>query len=325
MSLRPGHLDRLPALATTSVGSLPHGDPAHAARHAVRAYDLPACPQLPRLDGDMLHEWLGADPGRCGWAPDRDREQPRAWGDWRALLAAAPPPHGVVKLQVTGPLTLAAGLERAAGRSGCARSTRELASELAAWLAAIVAPWVRALAADRLVATVVVDEPGLGMLGANPNDAQLWDPLRAVAPVWGLHLCGPVPWDVIEAARPQVLSFDVVRYPLTANADAAPVAAALLAGGTRLALGVLDATDPAHERKVATVTEATVAALVEAGGGEHAAVARRCWLTPTCGTGRLSIAREELVAARLTAVAAHLRGRWPHPNPSPTPMPDLHL
>src|SRR5690349_9431311 len=49
-------LDRLPALATTGVGSLPFDDPAAAVRHAVHAYDLPFCPQLPALDGDMVRE-----------------------------------------------------------------------------------------------------------------------------------------------------------------------------------------------------------------------------------------------------------------------------
>ncbi|HEY7630489.1 MAG TPA: hypothetical protein VH817_07310, partial [Thermoleophilaceae bacterium] len=79
-------LDTLPPLATTGVGSLPFEQPRDAARHAIDSYELPFCPQLPRLDGDMIAEWLGADPGRCGWAPDRDRERPAAWHDVVARL-----------------------------------------------------------------------------------------------------------------------------------------------------------------------------------------------------------------------------------------------
>jgi len=45
-------LDRLLALATTGVGSLPFARPAEAARHALGGYAVPFCPQLPRLDGD---------------------------------------------------------------------------------------------------------------------------------------------------------------------------------------------------------------------------------------------------------------------------------
>jgi 4'-phosphopantetheinyl transferase EntD len=40
-------LDRIPAWATTGVGSLPHDDPRAAAAHAIEAYTLPFCPQLP--------------------------------------------------------------------------------------------------------------------------------------------------------------------------------------------------------------------------------------------------------------------------------------
>src|ERR1700744_3001173 len=79
---RPGMsaaLRRLPPLATTGVGSLPFERARDGAEHAVNAYELPFCPQLPRLSGDMVTECLGADPSRCGWAPDRDRQLPAAW------------------------------------------------------------------------------------------------------------------------------------------------------------------------------------------------------------------------------------------------------
>jgi hypothetical protein len=89
-------LDRLPEWATTGVGSLPHTFPDDAAAHVVGEYDVPFCPQLPRLEGDMVLEWLGADPLRCGWTPERDRERPAAWDAFLAALARRPPPHGVV-------------------------------------------------------------------------------------------------------------------------------------------------------------------------------------------------------------------------------------
>lgn len=81
-------LERLPGLATTGVGSLPFDAPEAAVRHATRAYVLPFCPQLPRHDGDMVSEWLGAGwagATGCGWTSERDRERPVAWD---ALLVA---------------------------------------------------------------------------------------------------------------------------------------------------------------------------------------------------------------------------------------------
>ena len=127
-------LDRLPALATTGVGSLPFARPAEAARHALGAYAVPFCPQLPRLDGDMVSEWLGADPGRCGWTADRDRERPAAWDAFVEQLSAKPPDHGMVKLQVTGPVTLAIARSVAPVAWGRARaSSRSPVTSACGW------------------------------------------------------------------------------------------------------------------------------------------------------------------------------------------------
>ena len=180
-------LTRLAPLTTTGVGSLPFTRPGEAARHAVDGYELPFCPQLPRAYGDMIREWLGGDPGGCGWAPDRDRQLPAVWDHFILELERHPPSHGVVKLQVTGPLTLAMALERgAASRS----AVSDMAGEISGWLAAAVADQVRALAALGLAALVILDEPGLmaaQQAGATPG---VWDALRVVSPMWGVHVCG---------------------------------------------------------------------------------------------------------------------------------------
>lgn len=205
-------LDRLPALATTGVGSLPFARPAEAARHALGAYAVPFCPQLPRLDGDMVSEWLGADPGRCGWTADRDRERPAAWDAFVEQLAAKPPDHGMVKLQVTGPVTLAIALERGAGRMGAGASVVSLARDVCVWLAANAAGQVSRLAEVGIDALVVVDEPGLAQAGVSAVETELWDPLRSVSSAWGLHVCGRVPWDLVGALELDVLSFDVAVH-----------------------------------------------------------------------------------------------------------------
>ncbi len=200
-------LDRLPALATTGVGSLPFARPADAARHALGGYAVPFCPQLPRLDGDMVSEWLGTDPGRCGWTTDRDRERPAAWDAFVEQLAAKPPDHGIAKLQVTGPVTLAIALERGAGRVGAGASVVSLARDVCVWLAANAAGQVRRLAEVGIDALVVVDEPGLAHAGVSAVETELWDPLRSVSSAWGLHVCGRVPWELIRrggARRPVV-------------------------------------------------------------------------------------------------------------------------
>jgi len=330
MSTTGGVLDRLPALATTGVGSLPFDAPAAAVRHATRAYDLPFVPQLPRRDGDMIAEWLGADwPARgvgCGWTSERDRARPAAWdaaiealraavgsgscpprprrpraGRARSPVDGRPVTAGalrLVKLQATGPVTLAVALERSAGRPGAGRDVLALAGEIAAWLAANIREQADALADLGVDALVVVDEPGVADAGMTREDVTVWDPLRSSGAGWGLHVCCQVPWPIVAAAAPDVLSFDVTRYPVGGAGVA--VLAGIVARGGRIAWGALDPVDPDGAEMVAARVVAGLGALSGAGIPVEAGL-EASLLTPACGTGRLSVARERLVAATLTA------------------------
>lgn len=292
----------LPPWATTGVGSLPFTDVETAVDHVLTAYDIPFCPQLPRLEGDMITEWLGADPGRCGWSPARDRERPRAWDALLARLERAPAAHGVVKLQVTGPVTLACALLRSGGTASRAEALA-LAHELAAWLAANAGAQVRALAERGHAALLIVDEPALHVFGTADVDP-VWDPLRACAPVWGLHLCGPVPWDVVVAARPGVLSFDLSLAP--ADHDALR---ALLAAGTRIMWGVVQPHRPEHGLHGSARLGAAVAATGATGA--------QSLLSGTCGSGRMSVRREHEIATALWDCAANLKGSDPFNSKAP--------
>ncbi|MDA0163267.1 hypothetical protein OM076_23535 [Solirubrobacter ginsenosidimutans] len=294
-------LDRLPAWATTGVGSLPFNAVDHAVAHVATAYDVPFCPQLPRLDGDMISEWLGGDPGRCGWSPARDRERPRAWDAFLCELDRSPPAHRVVKLQVTGPATLACALARASGTPS-RREALALAHELAVWLAANVSAQIRTLRDRGLDTLLVVDEPALHVFGTEDIE-RVWDPLRAVAPHWGLHLCGPVPWETVTRAEPDVLSFDLALSPL--DRSAASALRGLLARGGRVAWGVVQPHRPEHGlHAVKRLREAL--AVVEAGGEQSL-------LTASCGSGRMSPAREAEITTALWDTARAVRepaARW---------------
>ena len=249
-------LQHVPPLATTGVGSLPFADPVDAVAHITRAYEMPFCPQLPRHDGDMLQEWLGSNPGHCGWSRDRDRERPAAWDAFLAQLREDPPGHGVVKLQVTGPVTLAAALERACGRRGLGPEAHALATEIAGWLAANAQGRVRELAALGFTTLLIVDEPRVASAGLTPKHAAIWDPLRAVAPAWGLHVCGPVPWSLIDETQPDAVSFDLTRGALDPTGRQA--LAHLLNRNGRILWGVID---PARPSDVSTAAARLIAAM----------------------------------------------------------------
>lgn len=295
-------LTRLAPLTTTGVGSLPFTRPREAARHAVGAYELPFCPQLPRAYGDMVAEWLGADPGRCGWAPDRDRQLPAVWDDFILELERHPPFHGVVKLQVTGPLTLATALERgAASRTAVVA----MAGEISGWLAAAVGDQVRGVADLGLATLLMIDEPGLTAAHRAGATPAVWDALRAVAPAWGLHVCGEVPWRLVDAAEPDVISYDLTRFGCVPAAGR--VIQRLMRRGGRIMWGAVDpaAVEPASW----TAARVGAAARLVAGRRWRTAdVLEASLLSGGCGTGGLDLGAEQDLARGLRAAATVLRG-----------------
>jgi methionine synthase II (cobalamin-independent) len=256
-------LDRLPPWATTGVGSLPFDSAEAAVAHVMTSYDVPFCPQLPRLEGDMISAW---------------RSPPRAWDAFVAALRRAPPAHRVVKLQVTGPITLACAVDGAD------------AFELADDVAALVAGQVRDLAALGLDAVLIVDEPSLR---ERDGVERAWEPLRAVAPCWGLHLCGPVPWPTVARAEPDVLSFDLALGP----PDAA-VLDGLLARSSRIAWGIVQPHRPEYAPQA---RERLLEALALVG-----ATGEQSLLTPSCGSGIVPLAREADLVAALSEVRVAL-------------------
>jgi hypothetical protein len=296
-------LRRLAPVSTTGVGSLPFTRPAEAVRHAAGAYELPFCPQLPRAYGDMVHEWLGADPGRCGWAPDRDRQLPTAWDDFILHLGRHPPSAGLVKLQVTGPLTLAMALER---RSPAGRTDMpDLAREIADWLAAAVSDQLRGLRELGLGALVVVDEPGLMAAHRQGATAAVWDPLRAAAPGWGLHVCGEVPWRLLDAAEPDLISYDLIRYGCGRAAQA--VVRRLMRRGGRVMWGAADPLAPESPSLIVDRVWATARG-VAGRRWRTADVLDASLLSGTCGTGGVEVTAERRLARDLGVAASLLRG-----------------
>lgn len=289
-------LERLPPLATTGIGSLPFTRPVDAATHVFSAYELPFCPQLPRAYGDMITEWLGADPGRCGWAPDRDRQLPVAWDAFILELVGRPPVHGLVKLQVTGPVTLAMALDRTAHGN----ELRGLAGSISTWLAATVAEQVAGLAELGFDAVLVIDEPGVAAAGLGAADIGVWDALRVAVGAWGLHVCGEVPWDLVDAAEPDLISFDLTHDRLCGPARW--TLTRLIARGGRVIWGAFD---PVAPSSVNAAVVLITSAFTSFKGSVDAPAASL--VSASCGTGLVSIADELVLAARVRSAAAGIR------------------
>lgn len=291
-------LDQLPSWTTTGVGSLPHDSGAEAVEYLTLAYGIPFCPQLPRRDGDMVGEWLGEPVGRPGWTPARTRDAPAAWETFLERLATDPPAHGVVKLQVTGPVTLACAIDRAAEDPALGAASATRAAEIAPWLAADVTARVARVEQLGLGVLLVVDEPALALCGV-PGIETVWEPLRALSGAWGLHLCCEVPWDIVDAARPDLLSLDLAFTQV--GERAADGLRAIADRGGWIAWGAIAAHRPEYALHGVRRVTAALEAVPQAAG--------RSLLTPSCGTGRMSVERERQVAVALRDVAGTMRRR----------------
>lgn len=278
---------------------MPFSRPADAASHVMSAYELPFCPQLPRAYGDMIVEWLGADPGRCGWAPDRDRQLPAVWDPFILELSRNPPAHRLVKLQVTGPVTLAMALEpdaRADALCGLAR-------EISTWLAATAASQAAGLAELGFDAILVIDEPGIAAAGLHPPETAVWDPLRATVPTWGLHICGAVPWSLIDAAEPDLVSFDLARFGMSPAAR--QTLTRLISRGGRVMWGVFDVVAPQRVEAATRLVASACASLCD--GLTPSRVLAASLVSASCGTGLACIDDELALAASVRATATLVR------------------
>lgn len=303
-------------MRATGIGSHP-GEDAAAFDEAVRVVlgelpDLPYLPELPARGpiasltgrGVAVVSGLGADLQPAGWrltdGPGVDHRRARSLlaQDLDAFEEQAQAFHGTVKLQVAGPWTLAATVEKPRGDKVLSDhgARRELAQALAEGVVDHVAD-VRRRVPAAVGLVVQVDEPMLpAVLGARVPTASGFGRHRAVdrpeafdtlgwvlsaitdagAEAW-VHSCAPgTPWALVRDAGATGLSADVAQL----SADDLDALAETLDAGATVALGVVPPLDtPTSE---AQVTESTLR-LVEMLGLDPGELGHRLVVSPACG------------------------------------------
>jgi methionine synthase II (cobalamin-independent) len=325
----------------TGVGSLPGEDIREAVRLVVGELpDLPHLPELPArgaragMVGRTLAtvSELGFDLQPAGWrltdAPGIDHRRARSLlaEDLDALEEHTQQYVGPLKLQLTGPWTLAASVERPRGDRLLADvgARRDLAQALALGVADHLADVRRRVPGAELV--LQLDEPALPavLAGAVPTASGFHrhrsvDPPRAAEALeWVLaavdaagaepvvHCCAAdVPVGLLRQAGARAVSVDAHVLAAAAYDDLGE----LLDAGDRLFLGVVPATDPANGR--ATVPTARAAAdrarrLLDMLGYEAGEVADRLVLTPACGMAGATPTYVRTVLTLLREAAATL-------------------
>lgn len=331
----------------TGVGSHP-GEDQHAYDEAVRVVlgelsDLAYVPEVPGRGagasmtgrGVAVMAALGADLQPAGWrltdAPGLDQRRARSLlaQDLDRFEEQAQGFAGTVKVQVAGPWTMAATVERPRGDKVLADSgaRRDLAQALAEGVRDHVAD-LRRRAPSATSLVVQVDEPALAaVLAAAVPTASGFGRHRAVHPPeasqaleWVIaaaaesgaepwvHTCAAAtPLDLLRGAGARGLSVDLAQ--LSAR-DHDELGAALDAGET-VALGVVASTDPpagpASAPTDADVTESAVRWL-DMLGLDPQEVGDRLVLTPSCGLAGASPAWARQSLTLLGVAAGRLSG-----------------
>ncbi len=286
--------------------------------------ELPDLPHLPELPGrgpgaDMIGRAcallveLAVDLQPAGWritgaeGLDQRRARTMLARDLDALEEVAGGYSGPLKVQVTGPWTLAAGLERP--RAGLVlgdhAARKDVAQSLAEGLAAHMAGVRRRVPGAELL--VQLDEPSLpGVLAGSLPTPSGFSRYRPVEDHEAVELLGEVvqrvvdegaypvvhccaagaPFGLLARAGAKALAFDLTRV---GESDMAPLATAVEAG-VGLFVGAVPSTRPTKVQAgkgAPGQTDAQVARSVQAmwrglGFGEESA-ARGCVVTPACG------------------------------------------
>jgi len=321
----------------TGVGSWP-GDDAVEYAEAVRVVlgEVPDLPYLPELPGrgtpaGMVGRALatitdlGFDLQPAGWrltdtaGIDHRRAQSLLAQDLDQLEEQAQNFRGTFKVQVAGPWTLAAAVEKPRGDKVLSDhgARRELAQALAEGVATHLADVRRRVGAERLV--VQVDEPGLAaVLAGQVPTASGFGRHRTVHPPeasqaleWVLgaageepwvHSCATgVPWALLRGAGARGLSGDLSLL----DADDLDVFAEALEAGERVALGVVPSTEPDAPPTEQALTERVVR-MLDALGLDPDAVSDRLVVTPTCGLAGATPAWARRATELCRAVAREL-------------------
>jgi methionine synthase II (cobalamin-independent) len=316
----------------TGVGSLPGTDPAEALRTVLG--ELPAMPHLPELPGrgagaDMIGRTaallidLAVDLTPAGWrlvprpGVDLRRAQEFLARDLDALHDQAEGYSGPLKVQATGPFTLAAGLERIRGERAIvdAGARRDIAQSLVEGLREHVAAVRGRVPGAEVV--VQLDEPSLpdvlqgglptmtgfgklSPLDAPDVEAELTATLAALPGPVVVHCCARrFPMLLVRAAGASAVSFDL---GLVQDLDAIGTA---VDAGTHLLVGVVPGTDTSLPEPKATASR--VQAWWRELGFAPEQLAAAVTLTPACGMAGATPAYARSAMAHVREAAKYLR------------------
>jgi methionine synthase II (cobalamin-independent) len=228
-------------------------------------------------------------------------------------------PPVAVKGQITGPITLSTGL---ADQDGRAIFYDDQVRDAAVKIVAQKARWqTQMLAQFGCPAIVFLDEPALAGFGSSAfisisRDEILGclgeaiEAIHLAGGLAGIHVCANADWSVVLESGTDIVSFDAfgffdkfILYPQAIRR--------FIASGGILAWGIVPTLDAGEIDRATTVSLVAAwesrARQLTALGIPLARIIDQALITPSCGTGSLSLERATKVLRLTREVSDHLR------------------
>jgi len=238
------------------------------------------------------------------------------------MIEGRSPAPRALKGQITGPVTMGIGLKDQDGRFVFYDDT--LRDMLTKHLAMKAAWQVRRLGSLGLQPIIFFDDPGLVSFGTSAyigisRDmvttalAEVISTAQGAGGLAGVHVCANADWSLVLESGADIISFDAYSYFDRFILFDAQVTSFLGAGGM-LAWGIVptgnvedierETLDSLYERWKQQV------AAIERLGVSLQAILARSFITPSCGTGTLSLAHATRVMELTRDLSARIRNEY---------------
>ncbi len=317
--------------STTGIGSLPHTNPDEACKLILKAVDIPFWPQLPQLsfrefmipqyseglpflkiDEKKQTIWIernGSDALTRFYETYTEGlklpiSENYAKGLYKFLDVIKGGHFPFLKGHVTGPLTFTLGLKDSGGRPVFFdEELREISllvlKAKIGWQIETLKPFC-----DNII--VFIDEPVLSALGSSaylgvsPEEAlrllrETSDAVKNNGAIPGIHCCSKADWPPVINSGVDIVSFDAYDYLESVSLYPSEFGAFFKRGGY-LAWGIVPTTDAIRDESAESVRkrfDKGIELLSKSVSREI--LLSRILLTPSCGTGSISIAETEKV------------------------------
>ncbi len=327
---------------TTGIGSLPHTDPEEACKLVLDTFDIPFWPQLPKLSFRELMipqfsegmPFLKIDEQRKSILVERDSDEElmRFYEvyseDWKAIISEEYAKgfyaflgllknkrFKFLKGQITGPLTFTLGLKDSEGRTvyfdeELRETSLMLLKAKIRWQREMLSPYTENI-------IFFIDEPILSALGSTsylgvePREGQrllkeISDAIKHAGCISGAHCCGKADWPIVISSGTDIISFDAYEYIETISLYPEEFTK-FLRDGKYLAWGIIPTTEAIRDENISSITKRFYKGFDKLSQSIPADLLRsRILLTPSCGTGSLSIEETHKVFSLLIGLKQSL-------------------